>query len=55
MDSAKCGIHKAEFRDLTDAEMPLNSSAYWNPAKAESQTAGHPVRRDKFSGKAITL
>jgi len=28
--------------------MPLYGSAYLNSAKAELQTAGHPVQRDEF-------
>ncbi|MFA6469532.1 MAG: hypothetical protein WCW35_11590 [Bacteroidota bacterium] len=38
----------ASFIIFLDAEMPLYGSAYLNPVKAESQTAGHPVQRDKF-------
>jgi hypothetical protein len=36
------------FPILKDTEMPLYGSAYLNRAKAESQTAGHPVLRDEF-------
>ncbi|MFA6455200.1 MAG: hypothetical protein WCW40_00140 [Bacteroidota bacterium] len=41
------------FIKYEDAELPLCISAFLNPAKTESQTAGHPVQLDFSSDVSV--